>query len=143
VGDTNRKAIGITVNSKSYPDQQTKPGRSKMANILIVDDQPYLKEILTDELSHREHHIESIENPDAVITSLEEHKPDIVLLDLYLRGFEGWDILRDIKQKDPQLPVIIVSAYDNFMDDPRVGIADGYVVKDARMDKLKETISES
>ena len=70
---------------------------------------------------------------------LNNSKPALVLLDLYLNGFEGWDLLTEIKNKDLHMPVIIVTAYDSYVDDPRVSQADGYVIKgfDA-IDRLKE-----
>ncbi|UCG79599.1 MAG: hypothetical protein JSV60_06320, partial [Desulfobacterales bacterium] len=41
----------------------------------------------------------------------------------------------------PHLPVIIVSAYDSFLDDPRVSLADGYVIKSIHLYTLKENIA--
>ena len=63
---------------------------------------------------------------------LNRFKPDLVILDLYLNGFFGLDLLEEIKLKYPDLPVIIVTAYDNFIDDQRIGKADAYFVKNFR-----------
>ena len=66
-----------------------------------------------------------------------------MLLDLYLNGFEGWNVLQDIKHKDPQTRVLIVTAYDSYANDPRVSQADGYWVKSfVDFDKLKRKISD-
>ena len=113
-----------------------------MAKILIVDDQPHMKELLEEELAVEEHQITSIRDSSYVMSFLEESKPDLVLLDLYMRGFEGWDLLDQIKRHDPNVPVLIVSAYDNFLDDPRLAHADGYVIKSFDMGELKEKIHE-
>jgi CheY-like chemotaxis protein len=65
-----------------------------------------------------------------------------VLLDLYLNGFEGWDLLRDTKKLAPKLPVLIITAYDNYRDEPRASLADGYIVKDFKIfDTLKQRIA--
>ena len=75
--------------------------------------------------------------------ALRDSRPDLVLLDLYLDGFEGLDLLQDIKSRYPDLPVLIVTAYDSYMDDPRLAKADGYVIKSfAGLDKLKQKIAE-
>jgi DNA-binding response OmpR family regulator len=116
--------------------------RRRMAKILIVDDQPHMMELLEEELAVEEHHITSIRDSSHVMSCLEESKPDLVLLDLYMRGFEGWDLLDQIKRHDPTVPVLIVSAYDNFLDDPRLARADGYVIKSFDMGELKEKIHE-
>jgi DNA-binding response OmpR family regulator len=69
-------------------------------------------------------------------------RPDLVLLDLYLDGSDGWELLRDIKRQDPELPVLIVTAYDSFVDDPRLSQADGYFVKSLNFIDLKQKIAQ-
>ena len=114
-----------------------------MAHVLIVDDQPYVREFLSEELTHDGYRTETIADPDSIWGHLTNWRPDVVLLDLYLDGFKGWDILRDIKKKAPDLPVLILTAYDTFEDDPRLSQADGYVIKSfVDLDKLKEKIAD-
>jgi DNA-binding NtrC family response regulator len=117
--------------------------RRKMAKILIVDDQPHIMELLEEELGVEEHQITSIRDSNYVMDCLEESKPDLVLLDLYMKGFEGWNLLDQIKRHDPDVPVLIVSAYDTFRGDPRLARADGYVIKSFDMGELKEKIHET
>jgi two-component system response regulator (stage 0 sporulation protein F) len=114
-----------------------------MAEILIIDDQPFIGELLSEELAEEGHHINYIGDSDHVMGSIEESRPDIILLDLYLQGFEGWDLLDRIKAYDASVPVLIVSAYDNFVNDPRLADADGYFVKDINTDPLKEQIHKN
>ena len=44
-------------------------------------------------------------------------------------GAEGFGLLSDIKRRGPHLPIIIFTAYDTYVDDPRLSQADGYVIK--------------
>ena len=75
--------------------------------------------------------------------SISDSKPDLVLLDLYLNGLEGWDVLREIKRKDSHVPVLIVTAYDNYVDDPRLSEADGYILKSFNnIENLKKKVVE-
>ena len=114
-----------------------------MANILIVDDQPHLRELFAEELMDEGYRIESVSDAVSVRGYLSDSKPDLILLDLYLNGFEGWDVLHDIKKEDPNLPVLIVTAYDTYADDARLSKADGYVIKNfAALDRLKQKIAE-
>jgi len=114
-----------------------------MANILIVDDQPFMCELISGELRDEGHQVTCVEDADYVMTAVEESSPDLVLLDLYLRGFEGWGLLDKIKRYDASMPVLIVSAYDSFIGDPRLSHADGYVIKDVNTDLLKQKIHEN
>jgi len=100
-----------------------------MPSILIVDDQPCVRALLSEELVHEGYRVEGLGDAESVRTHLRLTRPDLVLLDLYLDGPEGWELLRDIKRQDPELPVLIVTAYDSFVDDPRLSQADGYFVK--------------
>ena len=65
-----------------------------------------------------------------------------MLLDLYLDGPEGLRVLGDIKRQKPELPVIIFTAYDSYVDDPLVSQADGYVIKGVVLDELKRKIAD-
>jgi two-component system response regulator (stage 0 sporulation protein F) len=114
-----------------------------MSNILIVDDQPYLRDLFSQELMDEGYGIQDIGDAELVRQQLENLKPDIVLLEPSLHGFEGWDLLHDIKSREPHLPVLIFTAYDNYGNDPRVSQADGYMVKDfVHLDKLKQKIAD-
>ena len=113
-----------------------------MSRILIVDDQPHLRELFSLELLDEGHQVHGTNNAKEVQRCIRETKPDLVLLDLYLNGFEGWDVLVSIKKTNPQIPVLIVTAYDNYMDDPRLSSADGYFVKSfIELDKIKAKIA--
>jgi len=114
-----------------------------MPKILIVDDQPHLQELFSQELMEEGYCVVSIADAESAKEYLVDSKPDLVLLDLYLNGFDGWDVFRDIKSKEPHLPVLIVTAYDSYVADPRVSQADGYVVKSfVHFDQLKRKIAD-
>ena len=113
-----------------------------MASILIIDDQPYIQELFSQELMNEGYGVVSAGDAESAKVYVENSKPDLVLLDLYLNGLERWDVLHDIKSKDPHLPVLIVTAYDTYADDPRLSQADGYVVKSfVHFDELKHKIA--
>jgi DNA-binding response OmpR family regulator len=112
-----------------------------VARILIIDDQPHMKDLFAGELLDEGHQVVCVGDAESVGKCLDSSLPDMVLLDLYLKGFDGWEVLRDIKNRNPNLPVLIVTAYDSFMDDPRVSQADGYIVKSfTHLNTIKERI---
>ncbi len=113
-----------------------------MTNILIIDDQSHLGEMLSEDLCKQEHRITCVDDLGKAIDEIRSCRPDIVLLDLYLKGFERWDLLHRLKLEVPHVPVLIVTAYDNFIDDPRLAEADDYVIKEIYTDTLKKKIDE-
>ena len=114
-----------------------------MANILLLDDQPYMGEFLSEELSEEGHSLTCMADADSLLLYLEDETPDLILLDLYLDGFEGLDLLETIKNgKRSSVPVLILTAYDSFKDDPRATLAQGYIIKDIYTQTLKKKISD-
>jgi two-component system response regulator (stage 0 sporulation protein F) len=117
-------------------------GDPTMANILLIDDQPYMAEFLAEELADMGHSLKWVGSGDSLIMELEEAHPDLVLLDLFIDGFEGWTLLDEIKKHDRRIPVIILTAYDTFSQDSRLHLAQGYVIKDLETHKLRSKITE-
>jgi two-component system response regulator (stage 0 sporulation protein F) len=114
-----------------------------MSSVLIIDDQPHMLELISEELRDMGCEVESVGDVQAVKRCFENSSPDLVLLDLYLKGFDGWEVLHDIKTWRPRVPVLIVTAYDSYRNDPRASEADGYVVKSfTHLEKLKQAIAD-
>jgi len=113
-----------------------------MTKILIVDDQACIRELLSEELISEGYRVATAGDAESVSGHLRFSQPDLVLLDLYLDGPDGIGVLRDIKRQHPDLPVIIFTAYDSYVDDPRLSQADGYVIKSIDLDELKGKIAD-
>ena len=113
-----------------------------MTKILIVDDQACVRELLSEELISEGYRVATAGDAESVSGHLRFSQPDLVLLDLYLDGPDGIGVLRDIKRQHPDLPVIIFTAYDSYVDDPRLSQADGYVIKSIDLDELKGKIAD-
>jgi CheY-like chemotaxis protein len=123
--------------------EKGKKAKVRKARILIVDDQACVRELLSEELGQDGYSVASAGDAESIWRFLEISKPDLVLLDLCLEGFQGWDLLKGLKEKEPDLPVLILTAYDTYADDPRASQADGYMVKSfVALDRLKREISE-
>ena len=111
-----------------------------MANILIIDDQKWVIDLCREGLFGARHKVSATDNIESVRKNIFSFKPDLVLLNLYLKyGFYVWDVLRDIKMQDPDLPVLIVTACDKYLFDSHISQADGYVIKSHFIcDELKQ-----
>jgi DNA-binding response OmpR family regulator len=112
-----------------------------MENILIVDDQPCVRQLVSEELIDQGYQVATVGDAESLRRHLISSRPDLVLLDLYLDETDGFTLLPDIKRTHPDLPVLIFTAYDSFRDDPRLSQADGYLVKSLILDELKQRIA--
>lgn len=113
-----------------------------MAKILIVDDQTCIQQFYQEELTEDGYDVAVADDGNQAMAKIESHRPDVVVLDLFLRESNGWEVLNMIKKKDTHLPVIIATAYDSYQEDPRLKEAAGYIVKSIDVTELKEKISE-
>ncbi len=113
-----------------------------MSRILVVDDQACVRELVAEELTEEGYQVETAGSGESARTLLRFSRPDLVLLDLYLDGPTGWDVLRDLKRLHPGLPVLILTAYDSFQEDPRLSVAAGYVLKSTDFTELKQTVAD-
>ena len=114
-----------------------------MSNILIVDNQEWVKDLCKQGLAGEEYKISSTDDVEAVSENILSFKPNIVLLNLYLQyGFYVWDVFNDIKIQDQNLPVLIVTEHDTCLYVPKLPQADGYVVKShTAADELRQKVT--
>jgi two-component system, OmpR family, phosphate regulon response regulator PhoB len=104
-----------------------------MSKILIVEDDPDIRELLRFNLEKAGYTLLLAEDGEQALELARKHTPDIILLDLMLPGVDGLEVCRTLK-KDPELqrlPIIMVTAKGEELDRV-VGLelgADDYVVK--------------
>lgn len=104
-----------------------------MARVLIVDDQPDLREALAAVIEFEGHDIFEAEDGEEAVAKVRELRPDIVLMDGNMAGVNGFEALRRLKAAPDtrHVPVIMVTVLDDA--DARNTAAelgaDGYVTK--------------
>jgi DNA-binding NarL/FixJ family response regulator len=112
--------------------------------VLIVDDHPVVLEGLHTMLS-TDRNIEIVgEASDGVeaVAMVEDHKPNVVLMDIRMPNMDGVQATRRIKQQSPATAVIVLTMYDTdayVVDAVRAG-ASGYLLKDATREMVVDTI---
>ncbi|WP_235905873.1 response regulator transcription factor [Pseudooceanicola pacificus] len=99
--------------------------------MLLVEDNDDLAETIIDRLRSEGHSIDRESNGDQANSLLRHAQFDIVLLDINLPGRSGYEVLRSMRARDDQTPVIILTARSQI-DDRVSGLdagADDYMVK--------------
>jgi DNA-binding response OmpR family regulator len=100
-------------------------------SILVVEDDKDIREYLQEFLTENNYNVHVEEKGVAGISYFREHEPDLVLLDLGLPDMDGGSVALQIKEIDPLVPVIILTASSSVEDKIRqlnLG-ADDYVTK--------------
>ena len=80
-------------------------------SILVVDDDAGLRESLQLLLEGEDYRVTTAEDGEAALEQLDAETVDLVLCDLRMPGIDGFDLIGQIHRKQPELPVILMSAY--------------------------------
>jgi two-component system nitrate/nitrite response regulator NarL len=105
-----------------------------MIKIILVDDHPLFREGIASRLNMHEgiDIIAEAENGKQLLEKLEDTRPDIVMMDISMPEINGMDALEIVKEKFPEIRVIMLSMHDDkeyIVSVIRSG-AEGYLLKD-------------
>jgi DNA-binding response OmpR family regulator len=101
------------------------------ARVLVVDDDPTVSDVVRRYLERAEYEVTLAADGQGALAAVQEHKPDLVVLDLMLPGIDGLEVCRRLRRDDPNLPVVMLTALGDEADRV-VGLslgADDYVTK--------------
>jgi len=87
--------------------------RRDSIKVLIVEDEPRILRFMSISLKVSGYNVVSTMRGDHAIDLVKEEKPDIIILDVFLPGRDGFEVLRELRTFS-QLPVIVVSARDSL-----------------------------
>jgi DNA-binding response OmpR family regulator len=107
--------------------------------ILVVDDDLHIQRLYKEEFEDEGYEVVVASNGQEAIEMFEKESPDIVTLDILLPDVDGIRILRQMKEKNPKIPVIMSTAYD-YRDDFAVWASEAYIVKSSDLGELKTMI---
>ncbi|MGM1049929.1 MAG: response regulator [Bacillota bacterium] len=79
--------------------------------VLIVDDQNGIRILLMEVFSSEGYETYQAANGKIALDIVRKHEPDLVLLDMKIPGMDGLEILKHIKQMNPNIKVIMMTAY--------------------------------
>lgn len=109
--------------------------------VLIVDDEKNILKLYKAELEDEGYSVIAANSGTEALEMFSSENPDIVTLDILMPDMDGIHVLRLMKEKNPKIPIIMLTAYD-YRDDFSVWVADAYVVKSSDLTNLKNTISQ-
>ncbi len=113
-----------------------------MAKILVVDDEPGLRLLYSDELTEEGYEVVTAANCTEAYRLLAIRDIDLVILDIQIKQESGLQMLQEIVKEQKELPVILCSAYNCYKDDFSSWLADAYIVKSSDLSELKIEIAK-
>lgn len=119
----------------------TQPAARPRRRVLIVEDERALRISYERHFNPRYDLVFASTGAEA-LAKLDEHQPDVAVLDMRLPDMSGVELLHRIRQQRPALPVIITTAYMSV--EPQLKVLDlphsGYIVKPFRIEELGQKI---
>ena len=87
-----------------------------MADILVADDTPSVRNTLSILLAEEGHTVRLAANGEEALAEYAKRRPDMLLLDIMMPKKNGYKVLKQIRQNDPSLPIIFLSAKGSSAD---------------------------
>lgn len=116
-----------------------------MEKILVIDDDQSIRKTLTNYLKKQNYEVISADNGINGIEIVKNELPDLVITDIRMPGADGFEVLKNIKEIDPHIHVIIITAFDDMQTTVKAmqqGAYD-YIEKPLEIDNLKITIQRA
>ena len=82
--------------------------------ILVVDDDPYIQEALGDRLESLGYRVARASNGKQALELVDHQDPQMVFLDIEMPGMKGLDVLREIRAREKDFPVVMITAYGSI-----------------------------
>ncbi|MFZ1062242.1 MAG: response regulator transcription factor [Acidimicrobiales bacterium] len=109
-----------------------------MTTVLVVDDEPGVRDLLSDALKIAGYETETAANGIEAFEKLHRHRADLCIVDVNMPTMDGFEFLAKLREHDTQTPVLLLSARD-ASDDVAQGLrygADDYVRKPFSLEEL-------
>jgi two-component system response regulator MprA len=107
--------------------------------VLVVDDDPQLREALTRALELDDYRVTTASNGVKALESVTQHRPDIMVLDVMMPYVGGLDVCRTLRSRKDRLPILVLTARDE-VGDRVAGLdagADDYLTKPFALEELR------
>ena len=117
-------------------------GSATDPKILLVDDNAVVRDMLVDLVGSLGYSADAASGGTEALALFDRNRYDIVLTDLLMPGMSGWEVLAAVRQRDPRMPVVIITGTP-AVGDPRAsqpGVA--VLKKPVDVKALDETIKE-
>jgi CheY-like chemotaxis protein len=120
-----------------------KPSEQPAYSILVVDDEPSVRDSIRMLLVHFGHAVQTAENGAAALALLSAHRFNLVITDYFMHGMKGDELAALIKLRHPGMPVIMATAYaDELKAEGRLdGNVDHLLIKPFSITEMRDAIA--
>ncbi len=114
-------------------------------HILIIDDEDYILRLAKDILVKSQYSVRTASNGNDGLKLFQKEKFDIILTDIKMPKMDGLDVIRSVRDKDKEIPIIIITGHgtlDIAINSLRLG-AQGFILKPFTPAELRASVSDA
>lgn len=111
-----------------------------MKKILVADDEMSIRLLYSEELREEGYEVFTAANGKEALEIVAKEPLDLIILDIKMPEMSGIEVLRQIKEKHPNLPVLLSSAYSEYKQDFGTWASEEYLVKSSDLEDLKAAV---
>ncbi|HRA51038.1 response regulator transcription factor [Actinotalea sp.] len=116
----------------------TEPARAPEARLVVVDDEPTIRELLTTSLRFAGFEVRAAADGASALALIAADEPDLVVLDVMLPDLDGFAVTRRMRERGQHVPVLFLTARDDT-GDKVIGLTvggDDYVTKPFSLEEV-------
>ena len=123
--------IEAWLNSQRFPNAEGGQPAEGRQRVLVVDDEEGIRDLLSRTLALAEYEVDTTADGVSALESIRNDGYKLLIADLRMPGMDGLTLIREVKQIDPHLPIIIITGYSSessAIEAVNLGVA-GYLTK--------------
>ena len=124
--------IDAWLNNQRFGATDTPRAQSEVRHrVLVVDDEEGIRDLLSRTLAMAEYEVDTTSDGQSALESIRNDGYSLVIADLRMPGMDGLTLIREVKQINPQLPIIIITGFSSessAIEAVNLGVA-GYLTK--------------
>lgn len=129
----------LTPESLISPSPASLVSPQAQGKLLVVEDDPHIQRMICDYFKHVGYDVVTVSDGESGIKAATEVRPDALILDVMLPKTDGFSVCRHIRERNPALPILILTAKDDVVDKV-LGLemgADDYITKPFSLRELE------
>lgn len=111
-----------------------------MKKLLFADDEESIRLLYKDEFEEKGYEVILAGNGREALDKFAETNPDLLVIDIKMPGMDGIEVLKRVREKSKDVPVILCTAYGEYKHNLETWASDDYIVKSANLEGLMEKI---
>lgn len=109
-------------------------------HVLVIDDDPLIRAVLSDALSDKGYMVQTAANGLEGLHSIEQSQPALILLDMWMPELDGWGFARELRLREINIPIVVMTAARDARRWAREIDATGYLTKPFDLAELFEVV---